>query len=486
MDSTVNLNDLNRDSDWSQVRATVLGLGIAGYAAADNLTFIGAQVTAIDERDTLDLQEKKNVLETLGAKVILGEPLALPPVSNIVVVSPGLPPSHPVIQTAIANGIPVWGELELAWRLRETTNPAPWLCVTGTNGKTTTTLMLESMLQAAGLRAVAAGNIGRSLIEVVMDPEPYDVIAVEVGAPQLPFVYSMSPLASVCLNVAEDHVDHFGSMDEYVATKAKIYERTQVAAIYNSNDETTLNMVREADVVEGCRAVGFTLAVPMPGEFGVVEEFLIDRTFIEDTKNQATELAELEDVQPAALHNVSNALAAAALARAYGISPDAVKLGLKNFEPAAHRVAHVATVNGIKYIDDSKATNAHAAQTAINSFENVIWIAGGDAKGQDFTTLAKSVANKIKAVVLLGRDRAEIKKALDEFAPNIPQIEVSNLEPEAIDEVVQKATEIAVSGDVVLLAPACASWDMYQNYSQRGDMFAHAVLKLTGDSNGSN
>ncbi|MEY2672677.1 MAG: hypothetical protein RLZZ508_554 [Actinomycetota bacterium] len=479
----MNLEDLNRNSDWSQIRVTVFGLGIAGYAAADNLTFLGAQVTAIDERDTLDLQEKKNILETLGATVILGEPLALPAVSNVVVVSPGLPPSHPVITAAIENGIPVWGELEVAWRLRDLEKPAPWLCVTGTNGKTTTTLMLESMLQAAGLRAVAAGNIGRSMIEVVMDPDPYDVIAVEVGAPQLPFVYSMSPLASVCLNVAEDHVDHFGSMSEYVATKAKIYERTQVAAIYNSSDETTLNMVREADVIEGCRAVGFTLQVPMPGEFGVVEEFLIDRTFVENTRTEATELAELEDVQPAAIHNVANALAAAALARAYGIAPAAVKLGLQQFKPAAHRVAHVATVNGVKYIDDSKATNAHAAQTAISSFENVIWIAGGDAKGQDFTELAKAVANKIKAVVLIGRDRAELKRALDEFAPNVPQIEISNMAPQAIDEVVQAATNIAVSGDVVLLAPACASWDMYQNYSQRGDMFARAVLKLAGGKN---
>jgi UDP-N-acetylmuramoylalanine--D-glutamate ligase len=242
-------------------------------------------------------------------------------------------------------------------------------------------------------------------------------------------------------------------------------------------------MVREAEVVEGCRAVGFTLAVPMPGEFGVVEEFLVDRTFVADNRNEATELAELEDVQPAALHNVANALAAAALARAYGLEPIAIKLGLKQFTPAAHRVAHVATVNGVKYIDDSKATNAHAAQTAINSFDNVIWIAGGDAKGQDFTGLAKSVANKIKAVVLLGRDRSAIKTALDEFAPNVLQIEISNLNPEAIDEVVAEASKIAIPGDVVLLAPACASWDMYQNYSQRGDMFARAVLKLTGEKN---
>lgn len=475
------IDDLNRDSDWSKVRVTVLGLGIAGYAAADNLTFLGSQVTAFDERHSHDLQQKKNILETLGATVFLGSAFSLPEQADLLVVSPGLPPTHSVIQTAIEKGIPVWGELELAWRLRDLNNAAPWLCVTGTNGKTTTTLMLESMLQAAGLRAVAAGNIGRSLIEVVMDPDPYDVIAVEVGAPQLPFVYTMSPLASVCLNIAEDHVDHFGSMDLYVATKAKIYERTQIAAVYNSADDVTLNMVREADVIEGCRAVGFTLQVPMPGEIGIVEEFLVDRTFVGNTKNEATELAEIDDVQPAAKHNVANALAAAALARAFGIKPEAIKQGLRNFQPAAHRVAHVATINGVKYIDDSKATNAHAAQTAINSFENVIWIAGGDAKGQDFTELAKSISQKVKTTILLGRDRSEIKIKLDEYAPNVGQIEITNLAPAAMDEVVATAAKIAQPGDVVLLAPACASWDMYKNYSQRGDMFADAVHKLTGD-----
>lgn len=481
MDPAVKVQALNRHSDWSQIRVTVLGLGVAGYAAADNLTFIGALVTAIDERDNLDLQEKKNILETLGATVILGEPLALPAVSNIVVVSPGIPPNHPVIETAIANGIPVWGELEVAWRLRESETSAPWLCVTGTNGKTTTTLMLESMLQAAGLRAVAAGNIGRSLIEVVMDPDPYDVIAVEIGAPQLPFVYSMSPLAAVCLNVAEDHVDHFGSMESYVSAKAKIYERTQVAAVYNTADEATLHMVQEADVVEGCRAIGFGLGVPHAGDFGLVEEFLVERAFVSNPRTEANELAEIDDVQPAAKHNIANALAAAALARAVGVSPEAIKRGLQDFKPAAHRVALVATVNGVKYIDDSKATNAHAAQTAINSFENVIWIAGGDAKGQDFTDLAKSVANKIKSVILLGRDREFIKNALDEFAPQVSKYEVTSLQPDAISEVVQKAAELAEPGDVVLLAPACASWDMYQNYSQRGDMFADAVKKLNGE-----
>lgn len=475
---TVDVSQLSRISDWSLIRVGVLGLGIAGYACADSLTFLEAQVTAIDERDTPDLQEKKQILETLGATIHLGQSLFLPDNIDVLVVSPGLPPSHPVITQAVDSGIPVWGELELAWRLRDPAHSAPWLCVTGTNGKTTTTLMLESMLHAAGLRVTAAGNIGRSLVEAVMDPDGYDVIAVEVGAPQLPFVFSMSPLASVCLNIAEDHVDHFGSMAEYVQTKAKVFERTQKAIVYNCSDLETLRLAENADVVEGCRAIGFTLGTPGLSELGVVEDILVDRAFVDNRQSHAQELALIEDVHPAALHNVANALAAAALARAYGIAPAHVKKGLVDFQPAAHRVALVATFNDVRYINDSKATNAHAAATALKSFDNVIWIAGGDAKGQNFDELVEKSHTSLKAVILLGRDRELIRRSLDLHAPHVPVIEIANSHISAMDEVVEVAQGIAKPGDVVLLAPACASWDMFQNYGHRGDLFAQAVAKL--------
>lgn len=477
---SVDVSSLRRDSDWSSVRVGVLGLGIAGYACADSLTFLGANVVALDERDSESLREKKKLLELLGAKVELGQPLSLPTDIDLLVVSPGLPPQHLVIEAALAAGIPVWGELELAWRLRDLEAPAAWLCVTGTNGKTTTTLMLESMLRAAGLRTTAAGNIGRSLVEVVMDPDGYDVIAVEVGAPQLPFVYSMSPLASVCLNVAEDHVDHFGSMDAYVAAKARIYERTQVAAVYNASDTATLKMVEEADVVEGCRAVAFSLQSPGLSELGLVEDILVDRAFVENRATHAQELATTDDVHPQALHNVANALAAAALARAFGVEPAFVRQGLIEFEPAAHRVAHVATFAGVKYINDSKATNCHAAQTALMSFDNVIWIAGGDSKGQSFDELVQLTHSRIKHVLLLGRDRAAVRKALQAHAPALPVTEFELLEPAVMSDVVAHAAKLATEGDVVLLAPACASWDIYQNYGHRGDMFAQAVNQLGG------
>jgi UDP-N-acetylmuramoylalanine--D-glutamate ligase len=480
MGSTVtrDVSQLNRASDWSEIHVGVIGLGVAGYACADSLTFLNAHVVAIDERDTSALREKQQILETLGAKVVLGEKLVLPKDIDVLVVSPGIPPTHEVIQAALAAEIPVWGELELAWRLRDLENPAPWLCVTGTNGKTTTTLMLESMLLAAGLRATAAGNIGRSLVEVVMDPDGYDVIAVEVGAPQLPFVYSMSPLAAACLNIAEDHVDHFGSMEQYVQTKAKVFERTQKAAIFNCSDKQTIRMVENADVIDGCRAIGFTLGSPGLSELGLVEDILVDRAFVDNRQSHAQELAVVGDVHPTALHNVANALAAAALARAFGVAPVSIKKGLQDFQPAAHRVALVAVINDVRYINDSKATNAHAAQTALRSFENVIWIAGGDSKGQNFDELVKLSHSKMKAAILLGRDREYIRSALDKFGESVPVIDISDSSINAMQEAVRIAHGLATPGDVVLLAPACASWDMFQNYGHRGDLFAEAVSNL--------
>jgi UDP-N-acetylmuramoylalanine--D-glutamate ligase len=482
MGKAVSVADLYRDSDWSQTKVLVLGLGIAGYACADNLTFLGAQVIALDENDTPSLQEKAKVLETLGAEVVLGQPLRLIDAVDLVVVSPGLPPKHPVTLAAIAAGIPVWGELELAWRLRDLENPAAWLCVTGTNGKTTTTLMLESILNAEGLRTTSAGNIGQSLVEVVMDPDGFDVIAVEVGAPQLPYVYTMSPFASAILNIAEDHLDLFGTMSEYTRIKSLVYERTQKAIVFNVADPTTIQLAEQADVIEGCRAIGFGLGSPNLSELGVVEDILVDRAFVDNRESHAQELATFEDINPFASHNVANALAAAALARAYGVSAASVKKGLQDFSPAPHRVAFVAEVNGVRFINDSKATNAHAAQTAIKSYESVVWIAGGDAKGQDFSELVKASANRLKGVVLLGRDRELIKSQLQSVSPGLSVIEISDSTPSAMEQVVAAAYSLASAGDTVLLAPACASWDMFNNYGHRGDLFVDAVLK-TGEEN---
>jgi UDP-N-acetylmuramoylalanine--D-glutamate ligase len=400
------------------------------------------------------------------------------PGADLLVVSPGLRPSAAIITAAISRDIGVWGELELAWRLRPTQNPAPWLLVTGTNGKTTVTMMLASMLQAAGLRAPAVGNIGESAVTAVMDPDPAAVLAVEVGAPQLPFAHSLSAQAAVCVNIAPDHIDHFGSLESYIAAKAKVYQRAQVAAVYNVSDDVTRRMVEDADVVAGCRAVGFTLGIPSVGMLGVVDDVLVDRAFIDDRQTSAQELASVSDVVPQAPHNVANALAAAALARAHGVPSGAVRDGLRNFRPAAHRIAEVGVVGGVRYIDDSKATNAHAAQTSLLAYDAVVWIAGGMAKGQDFDDLVRRTGARLRAVVLLGVDREVIAQALARHAPNVPVVEVAGTDDGVMTDVVQAAAGLARPGDTVLLAPGCASWDMFRNYGHRGDAFAAAVGEL--------
>ncbi len=457
----------------------VTGLGVAGYSAAAALLGRGGRVTVIDSFDNDELAEKARILEVLGADVRLGAGSELPP-GDVLVVSTGIKLESPWIAAARERGTPIWGEFELAWRLRPATGAAEWLYITGTNGKTTTTIMAASMLAAAGLRTAAVGNIGVSLIDAVIHPDPYDVLVVEVGAPHLPFVYSVSPLATVCLNVAPDHVDYFGSYPEYVAVKGTAYERTKVACVYNTADPVTEQMVRDAEVVEGCRAIGITLGIPRPSQLGVVEDLLVDRAFVAERATSAQELASVSDVRPPAPHQVENALAAAALVRAFGVSSGAIRQGLRTFEPALHRIADVGTVDGVAYIDDSKATNWHAALTSLRAFDSVVWVAGGQAKGQDFDELVTATADRMKAVVLLGIDRAVIADSLARHAPHLPIVEVPDTDTGAMTSVVRAAADLATPGDTVLLAPGCASRDMYVDYAERGDAFAQAVRALGG------
>lgn len=476
--TSLNLDDLNRTSDWSQVRICVVGLGVAGFAAADALVNLNAKVIVIDADSGERQKERATILEILGAEIRFGDDTQLPEDIDLLVLSPGVSPLAPIVAAANAAGIQIWGELELAWRLRDPAHPAPWLLVTGTNGKTTTTLMLESILLAAGKRTVAAGNIGRSLVEVVMDPTPWDVLAIEVGAPQLPFVYSISPQAAVCLNLAQDHIDIFGTFEAYRDAKAKVYERCQVAAIFNVADAETIRMVEEAEVIEGCRAIGFSSGIPDISMVGVVEEFLVDRAFLENRREAALELAEISDLAIPAVHNISNALAASALARAHGVDARAIRDGLRAWQPAPHRIAHVGQVAGVDFVDDSKATNTHAAATSLTAYESVVWIAGGMAKGQDFDELVQDNAHRMRAVVLLGVDQDLIATALERHAPNVPIHRVATKETNAMELVVALAAKAAQPGDTVLLAPGCASWDMFKDYSARGEAFANAVKGL--------
>lgn len=477
--SAQQLRSWHRASEWSALHVVVAGLGVAGFAAADALATVGAQVLVVDRAAGERQRERAGVLGALGVQIRLGDE-HLPAGTDLLVVSPGLAPTAPVIAAAQAHGVTVWGELELAWRLREP-GAAPWLTISGTNGKTTTTLMLAAMLRAGGVPADAVGNTGRSVVDAVMRGTRYAALAVEAAAPQLPFVTTVSPLASVCLNFAPDHVDLFGGVAQYRAAKARVYEHTQVAAVYNAADLQTRDMVEHADVLEGCRAVGFTLGIPGPSMLGVVDGFLVDRAFGDRPSEHALELASFDDVVPFALHNVENALAAAALARAFGVAPAAVRQGLHDFVPARHRIAAAGVVDEVTYVDDSKATNSHAALSSLRSYRDVVWIAGGDAKGQQFDDLVVAISDRLRAVVLLGADRGLLSGALARHAPQIPVVEVSRTDTGAMEDVVAAAAGLARPGDTVLLAPACASWDMFTDYGQRGDRFVAAVAALRGD-----
>jgi UDP-N-acetylmuramoylalanine--D-glutamate ligase len=474
---------LDRDSDWSGVHVVVAGIGVSGFAAADVLLGLGATVTVVDGKDDEAARERALVLETLGATVRLGEAEALPEGADVVVTSPGWKPSSPLLVAALAAGLEVWGEVELAWRLRPTHNPAPWLAITGTNGKTTTVRMLTSMLIAGGHRAVAAGNVGTPLLEVVMAEQAggqqrYDVLAVELSSFQLHWSSSLRCHSAVVLNVAPDHVDWHGDLDSYAAAKGKIYTGVQHACVYNVADPVTERLVEQAEVTEGARAIGFTLGPPGPSMLGVVDDLLVDRAFLDDRRNAALELANVADVVPNAPHNIANALAAAALARAFGVAPAHIRDGLQAFRPDAHRIADVATVHGVRYVDDSKATNPHAAAASLGAYDRIVWIAGGLAKGATFDELVAGAADRLRAVVLIGADRAEIAAALARHAPDVPVTEVAATDTGAMAAVVAAAAELAEAGDTVLLAPACASMDMFANYGERGDRFAAAVLDL--------
>ena len=472
----------------------VTGIGVSGFAAADVLCRLGARVTIVDARARPAEHDRARVLELLGATVILGERAAvtLPPDTDLVVTSPGWRPDQPLLTAAASGGVPVWGEVELAWRLRlDATDPAgsrapaPWLCITGTNGKTTTVQMLAAMLRASGARAVAAGNVGLPLLDAVLAQDPYDVIAVELSSFQLHWARTLRPLAAAVLNLAPDHVDWHGSYAAYVAAKGRIYDGCQVACIYNDADPQTEDLVRAADVAEGCRAVGFTLAAPGVGLMGVVDDLLVDRAFPPERASAAAELATLSDVRPPAPHNVENALAAAALARAYGVAPAAVRAGLRSFVPDAHRITAVARINEVDWVDDSKATNPHAAAASLRAFSTVVWIAGGLAKGADFDELVRVAAPRLHGVVLIGRDRSEIAGALSRHAPDVPVVDLARTDTGAMEDVVRAAAALARPGDTVLLAPACASMDMFDSYAQRGEVFAAAVHELavpTGES----
>jgi UDP-N-acetylmuramoylalanine--D-glutamate ligase len=459
--------------DAQTVTVVVAGLGVSGTAAARGLAGSGERVIVLEAIDGARQRAAAAELAASGIEVRFGEPL-LPEGTSLVITSPGWRPDHPLLVAAAEAGIAVIGEVELAWHLRASDgSAAPWLTLTGTNGKTTAVRMLTSILSAAGHRALAAGNVGLPIVEAVRGP--YDVLAVELSSFQLHWSSSLEPMAAAVLNVAPDHIDWHGSMEEYAAAKARIFENAGIV-IYNADDDGSARLAEPYG--EGQRRVSFTLGVPRPGQLGVVEDVLVDRAFVPDPVNQGEELASLADVRPFAPHNVANALAAAALARAYGVPAEAVRRGLAGFVPDPHRIAHVARIGDVDYVDDSKATNPHAAAASLASYPSIVWIAGGQLKGADVDDLVRRAAPRLKGAVLLGADMERIREALARHAVDVPVVEVPGQDTGVMDRVVTEAARLASPGDTVLLAPAGASLDMFASYGARGEAFARAVRRL--------
>ncbi len=479
-------------ADWTGLRVAVLGLGVTGFSVADTLAELGADVLVVTESAD---DEHARLLPVIGARLHVG-PLSEVPAAlvahapEVIVASPGFPPSHPVVVWALASGVPLWGDVELAWRVRDKVagaggTAAEWILITGTNGKTTTTQLTATMLGAAGVRAAPCGNIGVPVLDAIRDPAGFDVLVVELSSHQLWYLSlqtgpdPLSPLASVCLNLAADHLEWHGSFAAYREAKAQVYERTRVACVYNKADDATRRMVEDAEVVEGARAIGFDLGVPGPSDLGVVDGILVDRAFLDDRASSALELTtvtELAQSGLAAPHLVADVLAASALARAAGASPAAIRNALRDFRVDAHRIEIVATSGGVTWIDDSKATNPHAADSSLALYPGSIWVVGGLLKGIDVSQLVAMRGGAVKAAIVIGVDREPITAAFARHAPHVPLFEVVDPETEQVmARVVELAGRVARDGDVVLLAPASASFDQFSSYADRGRAFARAV-----------
>ncbi|RUR00818.1 UDP-N-acetylmuramoyl-L-alanine--D-glutamate ligase [Labedella endophytica] len=480
-------------ADWRGLRVAVFGLGATGFSVADTLVELGAEVLVVAE--TAD-PDRGRLLDVIGARFVLGgaggppeELLAFS--ADLVVVSPGYPPHHALVTWASEAGLPLWGDIELAWRVRDKAGtPAEWLLVTGTNGKTTTVQMTASMLVTAGLRAAPCGNIGVPVLDAVRDPGGFDVFVVELSSHQLHYLARqstpepVSPLASVCLNLSDDHLEWHGSAEAYRDAKAGVYANTRVACVYNRADPATRRMVEEAEVVAGARAIGFGLDVPGPSDLGIVDGILCDRAFLDDRFSSALEITTIDALAEqglAAPHVVANILAASALVRAVGVTPEQIRDTLAAFSLDHHRIETIAVADGITWVDDSKATNAHAADASLSAYPSVVWIVGGLLKGIDIAALVAKHADRVRAAVVIGRDREAVTAAFERHAPGVPVIEVSPADTgEVMPQAVEAASGIAAAGDTVLLAPAAASMDQFTDYAQRGRLFASAVADLVG------
>ena len=454
---------------FSDKKVLILGAGVTGVSVARALSKRGAEVCLADDV----------VTEVTGFNISPTNQFSVSEFDALVV-SPGWKSDHKLIADAEKSGIQLWNEVDLAWQLSAELVPNQrWIALTGTNGKTTTVEMAAAMLREGGISAVACGNVGTTVIESVESPEKYEVLVLELSSFQLHWIREATFEAAAILNIAQDHLDWHGGFDQYAAAKIAILDRANTGILNGEDHEVVSRLTHWQG-----RKVFFSLDTPGPGEIGVVEELLVDRAFVSDPQ-EAAMIAEIVDVTPTVPHNVANALAAAGLARAIGISHESIRLALQKFKLGRHRIEIVSSSNEVDWINDSKATNPHAAAASLMSTLSAIWIAGGLAKGSEMADLIKRCKSRIKVAILIGTDRELIAAELREIAPEVEIVYVDapnsyvkgGADNSLMEAVVSAAKARAVAGDTVLLAPACASMDQFLSYADRGERFTKAVLK---------
>ena len=480
------LSDLTSwHADWSNLRAVVYGVGVSGFAVADTLHELGTSLLVV--ANSAD-EQHAGLLGVLGIDTAIGitKEDQLAKVINfapdVIVVSPGIKPTDELLVWAEQNSVAIWGDIDLAWRLRDKTGSiAKWVLITGTNGKTTTTQLVEQMLLSGGKRAIACGNIGLPILDAIRHPDGFDYLVVELSSFQLHYMNEPHPYVSALLNIAEDHIDWHGTFEEYAKAKGKVFQDAQRAIVYNVEDERTIDLMKQADVEsEETLAVGFTRGFPGDLQVGYVEDSLIDRAFFPYRAKELPQISSHDEIGKIGVvtpHLLANVAAATAIARACDISPNAIGDAIAKFRLDRHRIEFVANQGGVLWFDDSKATNAHATEASLRSFERVVWIVGGLLKGVNIRPLIRNNVDRLKAAIVIGVDRAEVLASLRECAPELQVIEISESDStKVMNRVVEAARSIAEDGDVVLLAPSAASMDQFQDYADRGNQFARAVL----------
>jgi UDP-N-acetylmuramoylalanine--D-glutamate ligase len=454
-----------RRRDWSGLRVGVLGLGRSGRAATRLLAAAGARVYASDIADTEELHGHARELMGTGADVDLGrhdeERLAG---CDLLVVSPGIPPSAPVFASTDVRDKPVISELELAFGFLE----APVIAITGTNGKTTTTAWTGSLLRAAGTKIGVGGNIGRALSELAAEREvEYDWIVAEVSSFQLANIERFKPAVGVLLNLCPDHLDRYADLDRYYADKARLFDNADESSnwVLNGEDEAVRRLIGDRPGTRLYFRTGSGLAA---GEEGA---YLDGHRLVMRWQGREIALIERAELRLLGLHNVANALAAALAARCAGTPLEAIRIGLREFEPLPHRLQPVLEAAGILWINDSKATNVASTRVALKAMERpVVLLLGGKPKGESFAGLLPELRDRARAVIAYGQAASQIEK---ELADRVSLIRVDG----GFEKVVGSAAGIAESGDVVLLAPACASFDMFRDYEERGERFMELVRR---------